>query len=135
MRVESYIECWYKNSQLGPGNWNINALIHVCKLVLNTLNIQQVKIRKSIFAPKMKILKKEFNYRGLLRLKKCPEPSGRGSTFSTFLTLPSSLQRVSKLSLAYQLPPQSVNYHYQAFRCIILIHVKFPIPRIKTWPA
>lgn len=36
---------------------------------------------------------KELKKEELLRLKKCPEPSGMGSIFNTFLTLPSSLKQ------------------------------------------
>lgn len=46
-----------------------------------------------------KIVTKTHEERGLLRLKKKPEPSGKGSTFKTFLTLPSSLHKKTILEM------------------------------------
>lgn len=40
---------------------------------------------------------KDLKKEELLRLKKCPEPSGMGSIFNTFLTLPSSLKQWKKI--------------------------------------
>jgi hypothetical protein len=53
-------------------------------------------------AKKTMIKKLQLNVheeRELLRLKKKPEPSGRGSTFKTFLTLPSSLHKRTILEM------------------------------------
>ncbi|KAK2408341.1 single-stranded DNA-binding protein WHY1, chloroplastic [Trifolium repens] len=46
-----------------------------------------------------KLQLKVHEERELLRLKKKPEPSGKGSTFKTFLTLPSSLHKRTILEM------------------------------------
>ena len=48
--------------------------------------------------------------KGLLRLKKWPDPSGRGSTFKTFLTWPSSLQNTITYTFWWlEIPEEKIN--------------------------